>query len=84
MQAFQRAEKDRFFGLSSEDTRSPSHVTRLLHSVAWQMGQDPLALACGTLVWRQAMASNVKPISDGYHTITPYLSIKGAAAALEF
>ena len=30
------------------------------------------------------MASNVKPISDGYHTITPYLSIKGAAAALEF
>ena len=30
------------------------------------------------------MASNVKPIPDGYHTITPYLSIKGVAAALEF
>jgi len=26
----------------------------------------------------------VKPIPDGYHTVTPYLVIKGAAAALEF
>ena len=26
----------------------------------------------------------VKPIPDGYHTATPYLVIKGAAAALEF
>ena len=26
----------------------------------------------------------VKPIPDGYHTLTPYLSIKGAAAAIEF
>jgi PhnB protein len=26
----------------------------------------------------------VKPIPDGYHAITPYLSIKGAAAAIEF
>ncbi len=26
----------------------------------------------------------VKPIPDGYHSITPYLIIKGAAAALEF
>ena len=30
------------------------------------------------------MTSNVKPIPDGYHSVTPYLSIKGAAAALEF
>jgi PhnB protein len=28
--------------------------------------------------------ANVKPIPDGYHTIIPYLSIKGAAAAIEF
>ena len=26
----------------------------------------------------------VKPIPDGYYTVTPYLYIKGAAAALEF
>jgi PhnB protein len=26
----------------------------------------------------------VKPIPDGYHTVTPYLYIKGAASALEF
>jgi PhnB protein len=30
------------------------------------------------------MAGKVKPIPDGYHTVTPYLSIDGAAAALEF
>lgn len=30
------------------------------------------------------MAVKVKPIPDGYRTITPYLCIKGAAAALEF
>jgi PhnB protein len=26
----------------------------------------------------------VKPIPDGYHTVTPYLYIKGVASALEF
>jgi PhnB protein len=30
------------------------------------------------------MAAKVKPVPDGYHTITPYLSIKGAATAIEF
>ena len=30
------------------------------------------------------MAGNVKPIPDGYHSVTPYLYIKGAAKALEF
>ncbi|HVT09191.1 MAG TPA: VOC family protein [Polyangia bacterium] len=30
------------------------------------------------------MASNVKAIPEGYHSVTPYLSIKGAAAAIEF
>jgi PhnB protein len=28
--------------------------------------------------------SNMKPIPDGYHTVTPYLYIKGAAKAIEF
>ena len=28
--------------------------------------------------------SNVKPIPDGYNIVTPYLSIKGAAKAVEF
>ena len=26
----------------------------------------------------------IKPIPDGYHSVTPYLSIKGAAKAIEF
>jgi PhnB protein len=30
------------------------------------------------------MPAQVKPIPDGYHTITPYLSIKGAAGAIDF
>ena len=30
------------------------------------------------------MAASVKPIPDGYHAITPYLSIKGASDAIEF
>ena len=30
------------------------------------------------------MAGNVKPIPKGYHSVTPYLYVKGAAKALEF
>lgn len=30
------------------------------------------------------MAPQVKPVPDGYHNITPYLVIKGAAAAIDF
>ncbi len=30
------------------------------------------------------MSNNVKPIPDGYHSITPYLYIKGAGKAIEF
>lgn len=30
------------------------------------------------------MANKAKPVPDGYHHITPYLVIKGAAAAIEF
>src|ERR1041384_4301295 len=30
------------------------------------------------------MANPVRPIPEGYHTVTPILSIKGAAQALEF
>ena len=26
----------------------------------------------------------VKPIPDGYHTVTPYITVRGAAAALDF
>ena len=28
--------------------------------------------------------ANVKPIPDGYHTLTPYLVVKGAKEAMEF
>lgn len=30
------------------------------------------------------MSASVKPIPDGFHSVTPYLAIKGAAAAIEF
>lgn len=30
------------------------------------------------------MNTNVKPIPDGYHTVTPYLTVRNAAAALDF
>jgi PhnB protein len=30
------------------------------------------------------MSSNLKPISDGYHSVTPYLIVKGAAEAIDF
>ena len=30
------------------------------------------------------MATNVKPIPEGYHSVTPYLIINGAAKAIEF
>jgi PhnB protein len=34
--------------------------------------------------FRIKMANQIKTIPDGYHSITPYLSIKGAAEALAF
>ena len=30
------------------------------------------------------MANTVKPVPDGYHTVTPYLIIGGASAAIDF
>ena len=30
------------------------------------------------------MASKVRPIPEGYHSVTPYLIVDGAAAAIEF
>ena len=30
------------------------------------------------------MTTNVKPIPEGYHSVTPYLIIKGAAAAIDY
>lgn len=30
------------------------------------------------------MSNKVKPVPEGYHHVTPYLSIQGAAAAIEF
>jgi PhnB protein len=30
------------------------------------------------------MAGKEKPIPDGYHAVTPYLSVKGAAQAIDF
>ena len=33
---------------------------------------------------KKSAAKKVKPIPEGYHAITPYLSIAGAAAAIDF
>ena len=30
------------------------------------------------------MTSSVRPIPEGYHSVTPYLAVDGAAAAIEF
>src|SRR6516164_6911440 len=30
------------------------------------------------------MSNKVKPVPDGYHSVTPYLVIKGAAAAIDY
>lgn len=30
------------------------------------------------------MANAIKPIPDGYHTVTPYLIVQGGAAAIDF
>lgn len=30
------------------------------------------------------MNANVKPIPEGYHTVTPYLTVRNASAALDF
>jgi PhnB protein len=30
------------------------------------------------------MTPKVKPVPDGYHTVTPYLTVRGAAKAIEF
>ena len=30
------------------------------------------------------MSANAKPVPDGYHTVTPYLSIRGASEAIAF
>jgi PhnB protein len=30
------------------------------------------------------MATQVKPIPDGYHTLTPYMTVRGADQAIEF
>jgi PhnB protein len=30
------------------------------------------------------MTKQVKPVPDGYHSVTPYLIVKGAAAAIDF
>lgn len=30
------------------------------------------------------MSSKAKPVPEGYHTVTPYLSVRGAAKAIDF
>lgn len=36
------------------------------------------------MVMEVIMSTTVKPIPDGYHSLTPYLYVKGAADAIEF
>jgi PhnB protein len=64
------------FRASTLPFQPPAHTQ--LH--AYRSGM--FACSIHPLFWRATVA--VKPIPDGYHSITPYLIVKGAAAALDF
>jgi PhnB protein len=50
---------------------------------AWLLWSNNPSIQEQTNKRRKTMA-NVKPIPEGYHSVTPYLVIKGAAEAIEF
>lgn len=43
-----------------------------------------LVTDCNNSRYVELFGMSVKPIPDGYHTVTPYLIVGDAAAALEF
>jgi PhnB protein len=45
---------------------------------------EPRRLLRGRLSTRGDIIMAVKPIPEGYHTVTPYLIVRGGVAALEF
>ncbi len=56
---------------------SYSHSISEIFRAGWSVGKS-------NSKWRPVIANNVKPIPDGYHSITPSLTCKGAAKAIEF
>jgi PhnB protein len=42
------------------------------------------SMTFATMTFERTADMSVKPIPDGYHSVTPYLSIKGAAEAIAF
>src|SRR5262245_19198245 len=70
---------------------SPSPCER--SSGGGESGRRPREPTCqgGDVVGRETagrkerlMASKVKPVPDGFHTVVPYLVVSGAAEAIEF
>jgi PhnB protein len=43
-----------------------------------------MVLASTNHVKEEPMATKVKPIPEGYHTLTPYLTVRGASDAISF
>ena len=44
----------------------------------------PMKPVAKKIVAKKKATAKVRPIPDGYHAITPYLSVRGAAQAIEF
>src|SRR4051794_9753539 len=57
---------------------SDMHLSHISVSMVGLVGKAPFALR------GEYSMANVKPIPEGYHSITPYLIIKGASAAIDF
>jgi PhnB protein len=53
-------------------------------SIAWRPGLRIVARALHYRLKETIMATATKSIPDGYHSVTPYLIIKGAADAIDF
>src|SRR6188474_1094001 len=65
--------------IGRHDAVPRSLSVEILRTAARATGRSPLPNTR-----RGSMTKKVSPIPEGYHTVTPYLIIKGAAAALEF
>jgi PhnB protein len=63
----------------------PSHFARiiLLPAAANRFGRSALSWVHST-PQETAMAAKVKPVPDGYHTLTPYLVVDGAERIVQF
>ena len=67
----------------------PQGVVRRVYEKVNPQGHEQVLLADikqmqGEEKGEKSMASTVKPVPEGYHTVTPYLIVNGGADAIEF